>query len=277
MKKKWIWIILIAGLLFASCRQIENPPVEPGTTIAPTGCEFPTCTPGESAEAEPTLGPTVIPAVTEIPDTPVVPTPTQALVPTDMPEPSNAPEPTGEAETTAVPTEEPEQSEFPLPSPSPVPDAELLVNNGWQRAISIDDTYEILFPDLFRGSSLEKSDRELTVYYTDPSDERVAFRITYRMQSSMEECLAALSVPENSLFRDEPEENRVSGIWQEEETVYRAILTESRYSKALLGNAFEGEEWIPGVMEVVCSYPQELQLQYETAEYNFYVINLGRE
>jgi len=272
MKKKWIWMILAAGLLFASCRQ-EIPGNLPGNTITPTGHETSVSTPGETADAEPTLGPTVVPNVTDFPAVSTVPTPTQALEPTDVPEPTRAPEPTGEI----APTETPEQSGLPLPSQNSMPDVELLVNRGWQRAVSIDGAYEVIFPELFRGSSLEKTDRELTVLYTDPSDERARFRISYRMQTTLEEFLSDMSLPEGTFVFDEQEENRVYGIWQEEERVYRGILIECRYAKTLLGSAFEGEEWIPGVMEVVFSYPLEMQGAYETTGYEFYVIDLGRE
>ena len=277
MKKKWIWMILAAGLLLASCRQNENPPVGTDTTPVPTREELPTKEPDKPANGEPDLGPTVVPVITEIPDVPAVPTPTQTPEPTLPPEPTKTSEPTKVPETTVTPAENPEQQETPIPSLSPVPDSEGLVSNGWQRAVSIEKGYEILFPELFRGSSLEKTDRELTVFYTDPSDEAVSFKISYHMQTSLEEYVAGMSLPEDILLYDEAETNRVSGTWQEEELMYRVVLIECRYAKAMLGNAFEGEEWIPGVMEIVLSYPAKLQEKYETAEYDFYVMKFGRE
>ena len=276
MKKKWIWMMLLTSLLFASCRQ-EIPENTPGSTITPTGCEAPTCTPAETPEAELPLGPSVVPTVTEVPVVETVPTPTQIPEPTDVPEPTEAPEPTGEVLPTAEPTVIPEQPELPSPSPSPVPNAELLVNHGWQRAISIDENYEILFPELFLGSSLEKTDRELTVFYTAPSDDGVSFKISYHMQTTLDEFLSASLLTENAVAYDNTEENRVSAVRQESGTLCRGILIESRYAKTLLGNAFAGEEWIPGVMEVTFSYPSEQKQLYETAEYEFYVINFGRE
>lgn len=276
MKKKWIGVMLIAGLLFASCRQ-EVPGNTPGTTVEPTAYELPTGIWEEPSDAEHVLEPTPGPETTENPSPSVVPTPTQGPEPTETPEPTEVPASTGEADPTTAPAEETDPSGFLQPSPSPIPDTETLVYHGWQRAISIDEAYEIIFPERFCGSSLEKTDRELTVIYTDPSDERVIFRISYWMQTTLEDFLARMSLPESALVYDGTEENRVNGVWQIEGTMYRGSLIETRYAKELLGSSFEGEEWIPGVMEVVFSYPQEQQQDYETAEYDFYVMNLGRE
>lgn len=276
MKKKWIWMVLLGSLLFISCKQ-EVPENIPESTVTPTGYDEPACTPTEMPEAEPSPVPSTVPTATVTPVAETVPTPTQVPKPTATPKPTEAPKPTGEVLPTAEPTIEPEQPELPSPIPSPVPDAELLVNHGWQRAISIDEKFEIIFPELFVGSSLEKTDRELTVFYTTPSENGVSFKISYHMQTTMNDCLNGYLLPENAEVSDSTEENRVSVVWQENEILYRGILIESLYEKTLLGNAFEGGEWIPGVMELVFSYPAEQQQLYETAEYEFYVIDLGRE
>ena len=296
MKKIKICIMVAAGLLLlASCGPKEGvgpiQPVESKNT--PTPIIVPTCTP----TATPTPDSANIPAVTEAPEYTATPSPEPTATPSPEPTATPSPEPTAtpspeptatpspeptatpSPEPTATPSPEPTATPSPeptvTPSPTAVPDA--IVSNGWQKTISIDEQYVIMFPELFRESTVSKIDSTLLVEYSCVENDAIHFAISYHLNQTLEEVTKEILATEGAQYEESPEEKRITCKWQEEGMIYYSILTESQYSKELLGNSFGEEEWITGVMEVVFSYPAENQDVYEAPEYNFYIKTRGEE
>ncbi len=294
-------------IVVPTCTPTATPTGKPGTMPSvtqgpePTKAVEPSKTPTpEPTEAvEPTQAPTEAPVPspepTEIPTPTVTPEPTREPVmtpePTQVPEPTTIPEPdveptkAPEETPTPAPTEVPGPTEVPNPTeppqetvtPEPTIDPKPLVYKGWQQTVSIDEEYLIIFPDMFRGSTVERTETELRTVYTCAEDSRISFRISYIMQTTLEEYADKVLDAEGAAVKILPEEGRMEFQWQEKETIYRGILLESRYAKELLGTGFGEEEWITGVMKVVFSYPEEYKNDYETVTYSYFVVDNGEE
>lgn len=299
--KKIAGILMITGLLLlTSCNSyIEEGPVNV-TNGAPTPTVVvPTCTPGVTQtpvptsapkptavpEATPTeaVEPTVSPMPTSTPEPTkaevVEATPTNAPEPTVSPEPTPVPEITEEPAVSPEPTIEPEPSQTPEATPSPTPyiNPETLVNAGWQKNISIDEKIIIVFPELFRESTVAKENNDLILSYTCPEDESIEFRISYLMQRTLQEVENEILSMDGTLLEGSLAEKKVVLEWQEDAMVYRGILLEEQYAQALLGTSFGDEEWITGVMQVTFAYPEERRSEYETADYCYYIMQNREE
>lgn len=284
-------------LLFAACKPeaIVEPTKIPEMTQVPTPepvvsgelTVLPTLEPTEIPPViETTTAPTVIPEpVTEAPTESPTPTPEPMLeispteIPVVTPEPTKVPEkPDAEVPT---PTMMPEPTKTvaitPTVTPVPIINVEELITNGWQKSISIDGKYVIVFPEVFRDSDLTRTDRELRVNYADEEDRTIEFSVCYRMQQSLEKSIEEILENAGSVVEQLPGEKRVKYQTQDAEKMYCGIITEVQYSKELLGNAFGEEEWITGVMEVVFSYPLDGREKYETEPYHYYIITNREE
>ena len=274
MKKKQISIIAVAGLLLlAACGPKEGigPIKFDNNGMTPTPIIVPTCTPTATPSPAPGLHPTVAPTKTATP----TPTATMAptVTPTPSPEPTNTPTPSPEPTVTSTPTPSP----TPSPSPTPTVNPEPLVNNGWQKTVSIDEKYQIVFPELFRDSQLSKTDRELANVFYCAEDAEIEFKIVYTMLQTKEYFIYDILAAGGSVVEDRPEEGRTTCLWQLGDRIYCEILIDAQYPQYLLGTAFGEEEWITGVMQVVFSYPADKRDIYETEQYSFYVIDNGEE
>ena len=304
MKKIVMGTIMVAGLLLlASCGPEENVgPIELTPPLyTPTPIVVPTCTPAvtetptlvpkiteaakPTATPEPIIEATVTPEPTAEPTieptaTPE-PTPEPTIEPTVTPEPT--PEPVIEPTTTPEPTAEPtaDATITPLPTATPVPEPEInpaqLVNNGWQKTISITEAHEIIFPDMFRESTVEKTDQSLEITYTCKENPEIAFSVIYRMQTNTETVIAEMQTMEETAFAGTLGTDRVTYLWEKEGFLYAGVLLEEQFERAVLGNVFGEEEWIAGVIQVVFTYPVNSRTEYETADYGYYIIGSREE
>lgn len=302
MKKVKICIMVAAGLLLlVSCGPKEGvgpiQPVEsdntptpivvptctPTATMAPDSANLPTITEAVKATATPspeaTVAPSPEPTVTTAPE--LLATATPSPEPTEKPSPeptaTPSPEPTATPTQAVVPTAEPTGMPTATPSPSPTAVPDTIVSNGWQKTLSIDEQYVIMFPELFRESTVSKTDSVLAVEYSCIENSAIHFEISYHMQQALEEVMEEILEPEGISFEKSPEEKKITCRWQKDGIIYRGILIESQYPQKLLGKIFGEEEWITGVMWVVFSYPAEHQEIYEATEYDYYVIKCGEE
>jgi len=305
MKKRIATLIMAAGLLLlVSCNPNVNvTPAEPtGSTADPTKAELPTATPeaeispqvtdvpepAVTGAVEPTVIPTPVlkptispqPTLTPVPEpterpepTEDVPEPTKEAVPTeeaeqptDVPEPTEYPEPT-EPEPTQIPEETPE----PTPGPTPVVNPELLVNHGWQKTVTIDGKYTIVFPEIFRESAVIKDGKELHVTYTCVEETGIEFRIAYLLQQTLEEVENAILSKDGTILEGSLGERRVVLEWKENGYLYRGVLSAEQYPGIMLGDFFGEEDWISGVMQVTFAYPEERREEFETAKFNYYL------
>lgn len=283
MKKRIVKAMAIAGLLLlAACGPKVNPnPVDPTPTTVPTAT--PVATPSPVPVLHPTATPTpspkpsATPTPTNVPEPTATPVPTEAVSPTPeptvTPEPTATPTPTPTPEPTPIPTATPTPSPIPTPTPNPEP----LVNNGWQKTVSVDDNYRIIFPEVFRDSAVEKTDRVLTVSYLSPENTEITFEISYHLQRTREELVNEILSAGGTITEERPEENRTTCYWQTENLIHRAVFIDEQYPQFLLGTSFGEEEWTLGVMQVVFSYPADKTELYEAEQYNFYVIDNGEE
>lgn len=292
MKKKiLLWSILTAGLLFlAAC--------EPKTVIEPTKVpEWEPPTLAEQPQETPEVSPTseVLPTITEALVTPVetiqptsIPTmsPTPEPVPTRMPElsPTPLPElPTSTPTPTAVPTEPPTNTPTPTATPTPTVtptptiNPEPLVTRGWQKTVSMEEEYAIVFPEIFRNSTVLKTEKELLLEYMCEEDEDIKFSICYSMKQKLIEAVEEILLADGIIENMSEAELRVQYRLQKDGRIYCGILLENFYSKELLGNSFGDEEQITGVMEVVFSYPADRAEEYEAENYRFYVVKNREE
>lgn len=292
MKKIIIGITVMAGLLLlASCKPDNGagPIIITESEFTPTPIVVPTCTPTASPTPDPAMLPTAAPTEEAQPNKGATPTPeevateaptaTPAAEPTPEPTETPVPEPTAtsvpEPTATPLPTATPTPS--PSPSPTPVVDPESLVKNGWQKTVSIDEAYHIIFPDLFRESTVSKTGSELKVTYTCAENSAIKFSVIYSLQQTLEEKVKELPAAEGSILEGTLAEKRIVCRWQEEGKIYYGILLEGQYPQSLVGSAFGEAEWITGVMQVVFSYPADRNDEFETAEYSYYVIENREE
>ena len=257
----------------------EAPTPSPEPTEAPTPSPEPTKAPTPSPE--PTKAPTPSPEPTKAPTPSPEPTkaPTPSLEPTKAPTPSPEPTkaPTPSPEPTKAPTPSPEPTKAPEPTEIPTNNPAELVNYGWQKTVSIDDKYNIIFPACFRTSTVSKMGNELRVEYGCPEDDTIEFLISYHMQQILKEAAGELLIANGEIAGGSIEEKKVECRWQTEERIYYGILTEEMYPDTLLGNAFGEAKEIAGVMQVVFSYPIDRQEEYTTSEYRFYVMESGED
>lgn len=307
MQKRITGIIMAVGLLlFASCGPKTDIPVKPTDgDVVPTATEIPTCTP--KATEPPTVTSVPTPTITEAAKVTVVPSPvlkptaapeptkaptpvpTEPVQPTATPEPTETPEPTAALTESPVPTEEPEPTRLPevtptepvqptaTPSPTPAVNPETLVNYGWQKTVSIDEKYGIVFPEVFRESVVIKDDRELCVQYTCPEEAGIELRIVYLMQQSLEEVENTILSADGTILEGSLAERKVVLEWKENGFVYRGTFSEEQYDRTLLGASFGEAEQIVGVMQVIFAYPEERRAEFEAAEFNYYIIRNGEE
>lgn len=290
MKKNRVCLkLMIAGLLLlAACGSYQQAvptgvPEEPQLTeeaitptialISPTPAEVPTVEPTNSMMATPTV---------ELTETPIIgPTETSTATPTIGPTKTPTATPTAElteaptATPTEAPTATPTPTATPIPTATPTINPEPFVTNGWQKTVSIDEQYAIVFPERFRDTYVTKTDRELTLTYLCTEQPEIEFVICYRMQQTLEQTVEDLLLAGGSILEYREEEYRVQYQLPTEEMMYCGILTENPYSDELLG--FGEEELIRGVMEVVFSYPISQAEEYETETYSFYVVKNREE
>ena len=302
MKKMMIGIMITAGLLlFASCGSKEGiGPIEfPESPNTPTPIVVPTCTPTitptPDPATQPTKAPSATPTVAPSPTATQAPTPTVAptvapsptptpeptleptATPTPSPMPTQAPSPEPTATPSPEPTATPAPTATPIPSPTPTVNPEPLVTNGWQKSISIDENYIVVFPELFRDSYVTKTDRDMEIVFSSEADKAVEFVISYRMMQTTKDILAQLELLGELSVTELPEQKRAVYILKTDNRVYRGILQQEEYSRELLGDVFGEEEWITGVMQVVFSYPAENSSEYETLQYGYYIIENREE
>lgn len=240
-----------------------TPEPTPEPTVEPTATPEPTAEPTiePTATPEPTSEPTIEPTVTP------EPTPEPAIEPTTTPEPTA--EPTADATITPLPTI--------TPGPEPDINPAQLVNSGWQKTISITEAHEIIFPDIFRESTVEKTDQSLEITYTCKENTEIAFSVIYRMQTNTEEVIAEMQTMEGTAFTGTLGTDRVTYLWEKEGFLYAGVLLEEQFERAVLGNVFGEEEWIAGVIQVVFTYPANSRTEYETADYGYYIIGNREE
>lgn len=314
MKKIVMSTIVLAGLLLlASCGPEENvgpieltPPFYTPTPIVVPTCtpavtEIPTVVPIVTEAAKPTATPEPLIEVTVTPEPTIEPTATPeptsepTIEPTATPEPT--PEPTLELVVTPEPTPEPMIEPTATPEPTPEPEAEAtitslptatpspesdvdparLVNNGWQKTISITEAHEIIFPDVFRESTVKKTNQSLEITYTCKENTEIAFFVIYRMQTNTEEVIAEMQMMEGTAFTGTLGTDRVTYLWEKEGVLYGGVLLEEQFERAVLGNVFGEAEWIDGVIQVVFTYPANSRTEYETADYGYYIIGNREE
>lgn len=276
MKKWMIGVFLAAGLLLcASCgTKINIGPVEPtNNPVSATPVEMPTSTP--QADVNPQL--TTVPEPTEqvLPtETPTV-TPTATAMPT--PTPTVMPTPTATAMPTPTATPMPTATPIPIPTATPTPSPtptiapETLVNHGWQKTVSIDETYTVIFPELFRESAVTREDSVLVLEFTCPEEASIEFRISYLMQQTLQDVENEILSAGGTILEGSLGEKRVMLEWKEENIVCNAVLLEEQYDRALIGGSFGEEAWVTGVMQVEFRYPEERREEFETEEYSYYV------
>ena len=255
----------------------EEPTVKPDLTIIPSVTQMitpvlsPEPTPEVTASETPELEPSLEPTATEKP------------VPTATPVPSEEPtsEPTASATPSPEPTPEPTASPIPTPTPSPIPTPTInpdpLVTKGWQKMISVDGKYKIVFPEIYKESTIMKTDKELEIYYSCPDNKDVALTIGYTMQQRKEYFLYEILSVSGNIIEERPSEKRTTCVWQLGNQKNLAVFIDEEYSRDLLGAGFGDEEWIPGVMYVVFSYPADKCDIYEAEQYCFYIVNNGEE
>lgn len=252
-----------------------TPSPRPSATPVPTQTVEQTITPTMEPTATPTVEPTPTPAAEPTAE------PTQAaeptVEPTATPTPSPTPSPEPSPEPTPEPTMEPTATPTPSPTPTPTPDPEPLVTNGWQKMVSVDDKYRIIFPDVYRDSSVSKTDKVLTVSYFSAEHAEITFEIGYYLQRSREEFVNEILSAGGVIVEERPEEKRTSCRWQAENRVYFSIWIDEQYPQYLLGSSFGEEELVNGVMQVMFSYPADKCDIYETEQYVFYVVGNGEE
>ena len=298
MKKRIVKAFAVAGLLLlAACGpKVNIGPNEIETSgKTPTPIVVPTCTPVATPSPVPVLHPTATPTPsptpTNVPEPTAGPTVTQGAEPTatatpvptltvsPTAEPTVTPEPTAEPTATPTPEPTPMPTATPTPSsiPTPTPNPEPLVNNGWQKTVSVDDNYRIIFPEVFRDSAVEKTDRVLTVSYLCPENTEITFEISYHLQRTREEFVNEILSAGGTITEEHPEENRTICYWQTENLIHRAVFIDEQYPQFLVGTSFGEEEWTLGVMLVMFTYPADKTELYESEQYYFYVIDNGEE
>lgn len=285
-------------IVVPTCTPAEEPTqaVSPSPTAAvtplvetptPTTMEEPVLKPTAVPTPEPSATPTATPAIEVTPTELVEPTATPTLEPTA----TQAVEPTTEPTETPVPTEAvPSPTSTPVPTATPMPTAtplptatptpavnlELLVNNGWQKTLSFDEKYFIIFPEMFRDSYLSRTDTKLEIGYSSPEEEKVEFVISYRMNWTLEEAVEEI-LAAGGIVEEIPEENRVSYRLYTKGKRQRGILIEEQYATELLGTTFGEEEFVTGVMDVMFGYSDEWSGDFWSEEYEYYVIKNREE
>ena len=149
--------------------------------------------------------------------------------------------------------------------------------NGWQKTVSIDEAYTIVFPELYRSSEISRTDRELIITYLDKEDPEIKFLVQYRMNHALEETQEEILQAGGEITEQIAPERRISYLLRKEDVLYQGILLEAQYSKQLLGEVFGEEEWVTGIMNVVFACPAERSTEYQTEQYSFYVVKNGEE
>lgn len=296
LNKKGIWIVTVAGLLLlGACIRGNQPVVTPTPTVVPTQSAEATETPVPEITASPIPESTVIPKVTPtvVPEPTVVPKvsptpepeisatpePTEAPEPTETPVPeitvTTTPEPTVIPEVTPTEAPEPTPTEVPEPTKAPeiswTPDTELLINAGWQRTVDITENYDIVFPDCFDESKVERMEKELLISYSSTEKEGIKFYVYYTMEQTLEQAL--LQVTEAGGFMTENNRDEKQFSYRTDGAIiYRGTVLETSFSKVLLDSSFHEEEKITGTIHIVLEYPKEYCTEYETETYQYFLV-----
>lgn len=148
--------------------------------------------------------------------------------------------------------------------------------NGWQKTRSIEDSFILIFPDLFRDSYLQKTEQTLKIGYTAPENPDVEFQVTYWMQQTLAEAEEKV-LQAGGKLQQEAAENRIAYDFVQDAKLHQGFLYETQFSEELLGSAFGEEEPIIGVMWVELVYPESMAEEYQQEQYRFYVINNREE
>lgn len=254
-------------------------PVPVAETPTPTvETDEPVLKPTEEPVPEPSITPTVAPVIEATPTESGESMPT--LSPTSAPEPTETPLPTVaelSPTSTPVPTETPVPTVAPVPTVTPTVNPEWLVMNGWQKTLSFDEKYTIIFPEIFRDSSLSRTDNKLELGYSSPEEETVEFIISYRMNQTLEAAVDEILTAGGIIEEKIPEENRVSYLLYVDGRMHRGVLVEEQYATALLGTTFGEEEFVVGVMNVVFCHQEDFSGTTWSEEYEYYVIRNREE
>ena len=317
MKKRiWSITAVIVLLLLAACGQKDKNSVISGEgQKMPTPTERPVGTPMADISQVPNVQPTVTPTVS--PEQMAVPGITQTIVPTLSIEPTAVLVPSGEltsaptasASPTVEPSVEPTVSMPPTPEPTitklPVPTATLipsvepietptptvtqspvptptinpnpLITHGWQKMISVDEKYKIIFPEIYKESVVRKTNTELEISYSCMENTDISLTMGYTMLQKREYFVYEILSVGGTIIEECPSEKRTTCVWQLENKKYLATFIDEEYAGDLLGSAFGDAEWVPGVMHVVFSYPADKIDIYETEPYYFYIVNNEEE
>ena len=245
----------------------QDPTLEPTATIMPS--QDPTLEP--TATIVPSQNPTSEPTATTVPSQNPTSEPTATTVPSQDP----TSEPTATIAPTQEPTPEPTVTLRPVPTPAMNPNS--LITNGWQKMISIDGKYKIIFPELYKESVITKTDRELEISYSCKENKDISLTIGYAMQQTRETFIDEILSVGGIVAEEYPAKKKTACVWQLENKKYFAIFVDEEYSRELLGPVFGDEEQVPGVMYAAFSYPADQCDIYETEQYNFYIISDGEE
>ena len=258
---------------------LPTPTPEPTVFVEPT----PEPTPLLTATPEPTPG--EIPAETPSP-TPT-PQPTELPVPTATPKPTGVPKATATPKPTKVPrvtpTSTPQPTELPVPTtepeeipvtitPTPAVNPELLVHQGWQKAVDISGTYAIIFSDVFQESYVTRGDRELRTIYLSPADDAITFDVIYTMKRTMEEAEEEILLAGGIILERQEENRSFSYLLIVGDDIACGRVQEEQFSRELLGTSFGENPVITGTMQAVFSYPKEREELYSTEQYQFFII-----
>jgi len=291
MKKLLFGSMVLAGLLLlVSCgpKEYVGPADFSNSNITRAPIVVPTCTPKATPTPDPALQPKVTPTKAPVVTSTVTPEPTAEPTPEPTATPTVAPtkkptvtptptaepaKPTPEVTPTAIPTSVPTV----VPTEAPALSDDEMLRSGWQQTVSVEETHRITFPEVFSECTIERTGSELVVRYTCPEDIAITFTVTYRMQSAIKDSLDEIFALEEAVISASTEENQAVCLWQEDGKIHRGIFIGIQYPQSLLGSAFGEEEQIPGVMQVVFSYPADNREMYETSEYNYYVIENREE
>ena len=255
----------------------KRPTVTVTSIPSPTNTETPMLT----QSLAPTLTETPIPTQSLAPTLTETPIPTQPLVPTltETPIPTQPLVPTSPIRPTKTPTatQEPE-----IVSPTPIPtislnigmDLEQLLAQGRQSLLDISESYYIIFSDCFDGSQVNKEEQTLEILYTSSKEDNIQFQILYSIQQTSDVIVNKIVKQGGVLIKEDTINRRVSYQLESNEMMYQGVIIENEFKKELLGSMFGEQENIIGTMQVVFSYPKEMEKKYETELFKYYVIRV---
>ena len=174
-------------------------------------------------------------------------------------------------------TETPTPTVTPSPIPTPTINPNPLVTNGWQKMISVDGKYKIIFPEIYKESVVRKNSTELEISYSCENNTDISLTMGYTMLQKRECFVYEILAVGGTIIEERPSEKRTTCTWQLGNKKYLVTFIDEEYARDLLGSVFGDEEWIPGVMHVMFSYPADKRDVYETEPYCFYIVNNEEE